>query len=153
MASQGRTSDLLYADIAAEVPSFGGMYVDEESNSLIIWLTDGEASLSAARVALLKILPGNGFERMTFRARQAEFTWLQLLGWRDRLGTTDLMSGQGVYGWGLGMGNRLSILVGLDVDRPALEAKLVDLDIPVEAVIIEEGSPIQLLSVRQKALS
>ncbi len=49
--SIGTTDDLL-ASVGEQVPAFGGMYVDEGSGNLYIWLTDQGQSLSSAARAL-----------------------------------------------------------------------------------------------------
>ncbi len=48
----GGTTDDLLASVGEQVPAFGGMYVDEGSGNLYIWLTDQGQSLSSAARAL-----------------------------------------------------------------------------------------------------
>lgn len=138
-AQQGEpTQDDLFAMVAQQVPAFGGMYVDEDTQTLYVWLTDQGQSLAAAVQALQSTFGSQILNEFTPVALPAQYGFTQLKAWSDQMVA---LSTPGIAFTDIDDGNnRLAIGVeNLATQGPAVEAELVDLGIPLQVVSIEQS--------------
>jgi len=139
--SIGTTDDLL-ASVGEQVPAFGGMYVDEGSGNLYIWLTDQGQSLSSAARALQGVLGDRSLAGLTPVALPAKYTFIQLKAWSDAM--APVLSIPGVVSTDIDdRNNRLSVGVeDPDQQGPLVQTQLRALGIPVEVVEIVKTEPV-----------
>lgn len=135
----------LWAEVAEKVPTFAGLYVDEETRTLHVLLTDHGQSLKSAVHALQTIVRSQVLCDFTPVAQQAKYTYSQLKAWDDRL--IQVLSVPGTVSSGIDeAGNRLEVGVeDLATHGPIVEVRLVELGIPREVVSIVQQEPVELL--------
>ncbi len=134
--------DDLLASVGEQVPAFGGMYVDEGSGNLYIWLTDQGQSLSSAARALQGVLGDRSLAGLTPVALPAKYTFIQLKAWSDAM--APVLSIPGVVSTDIDdRNNRLSVGVeDPDQQGPLVQTQLRALGIPVEVVEIVKTEPV-----------
>lgn len=140
--ANGRQDEEEMAQIAREVPGFGGFYFDREGN-VTAFLTD-PAKGPAAQAALRPIIQeraawrgARGMAQPRFMVRQGQFGFLQLAGWRDQL-SIPVLDLPGVKAVDLDESdNRIWIGITDATARGAVQNKLAQLGIPREATVIE----------------
>jgi hypothetical protein len=134
----------LWAEVAARVPTFAGVYVNEDSRTLHVLLTDQGRSLEAAVHALQTIVRSEEFCEFTSVAEPASYNYSQLKAWDDRL--AGVMSIPRINSSGIDeVGNRLE--VGVEdpaIQGPLVEARWADLRIPREVVNIVQRGPVEV---------
>lgn len=135
----------LWAAVAAEVPTFAGLYVNEDTRTLYVLLTDQGESLEEAVHAAQTIIRSSILCEYTPIARPATYSYSQLKAWDDRL--AEVMSIPGTVSSGIDeVNNRLEVGVeDLAEQGPLVEAKLTDVGIPREVVNIVQEEPFVLL--------
>lgn len=145
-----QTIDDLFAEVARQVPGFGGLFYDE-SGQLTMHLmesrSDEQMTLAAAstKAALTALLQND--PRMTeageIRVIPGQYDFLQLKEWSDRMNAAIL----GVPGVLLTdideRANRLRIGIQDQAVQSVVQEHLAQLGIPREAVIIEVTEPIK----------
>lgn len=133
------TFDDQLAQLAAAIPSFGGLFVDEKADTLFVYLTRSNArtlALVARRLRALFDIP----ERRT-KMLKARYDWGQLKTWSDRM-TTGVWSLAGVTMTDIDdRSNRLVVGVEDLRLRGALHRRLDRLSIPRDAVRIVRRPP------------
>lgn len=136
-ASRIVDSDTRMLMATRQVPGFGGAYVDPDTGTLQVWLTQPSAQLGRAAHAALARFRGPGAPAAnTLVTHPADYTFAQLKAWKDA--AMGLFALPEVAGLGISARtNRLRI----DVHRsdrlsPALADRLAELRIPTEAVRI-----------------
>lgn len=143
--SLDRPHEAVFHQISAQLKSFGGHYLDEEGN-LVAYLTD-PAEQDRAREILQPIL-----EKHQFSARQkpgsivfrrAEYTFLDLASWRDRVSDPVLDLDDVQYTDLDEARNRLVIGVSSARGRDAAARTLAEQKVPVEAVVFTEAAPVK----------
>jgi hypothetical protein len=130
----------LWAAVAAEVPTFAGLYVNEDTRTLYVLLTDKGQTLEKAVHAIQMIIRSHVFCEFTPVARPVTYSYSQLKAWDDRL--AEVMSIPGTVSSGIDeVNNRLEVGVeDLAEQGPQVEAKLAELGIPRKLVsIVKEG--------------
>ncbi|MDP9351569.1 MAG: S1 family peptidase [Chloroflexota bacterium] len=149
-----RPSEELSNRLAAQIPGFGGVFL-EEGRYLVLWVTDlPRQERKAHEIARATFgswrwsghLPGSP----TIAVRQGQFTWNQLSAWRDRvehllpnvpdITSVDLEERR----------NRVVIGIAKRSTRAAVLRKLAEAGVPVEATILEE-EPIMMSSTDEEA--
>lgn len=138
-----------YLKVAQQVPAFGGLFLDEQDNSILyVYVTDLSQE-EAVKKAIKEVFGPRWLELRMYpqeiRVLQGQYSFLQLKQWRDCL--PSLAAIPGVVSIGIAMEkNRLHI--GLDKNNKmrhrvveAIEAALDRLGIPREAVILEFEEP------------
>ena len=135
----------LWAEVAAQVPTFAGMYVDEDTRTLYVLVTDQGQSLTAAVHALQIIVRSPELCEFTPVALPAKYSYSQLKAWDDRMGAA--LSVRGIVSSGIDEAhNRLEVGVeDLATQGHLVQAQLIDLDIPLEAVKVVQEEPIEYL--------
>jgi hypothetical protein len=134
----------LWAEVAAQVPTFAGMYVDEDTRTLYVLLTDQGQSLKSAVHALQVIVRSPDLCEFTPVPVHARYSYEQLKAWDDRMGPAPLPPGF-VFSGIDEVYNRLVVGVeDLATQGPLVKAQLVDLGIPLEAVRIVQQEPVVL---------
>lgn len=144
------TIDEEFAQLARQIPGFGGLFLDE-TGALTVALVAPAQRARAVQV-LAPILAGWTFSTrdkpvdvVNPRVREVRYDFLQLKQWKDRL--SGGLDHTGVYGYGIQQStNRLHILVADGAVRARVFGELAVLGIPRDAVVIEEGSAPEDLS-------
>jgi hypothetical protein len=141
-----RPIDELWADIGEVVPEFGGFFHSEEQHALMMSVTAQRPGIAEdLRTALGSVFNQaslDGFYLDNIVLLDARYSMLQLIGWRDRL--REGMTAPGVTSWGFRTSeNRLNLAVQHPDQKAAVEKRLDELGIPRDAVIIEQGGPVQ----------
>ena len=141
-----------YMDLAQRVPAFGGMFLDEHDNSILyVYLTDLSQE-EALKRAIEELYGPRWLELHMYpkeiRVLPGQYSYLQLKFWRDCLSRWVPLI-PGVTSLGIDQGkNRITI--GIDIGLKAakkrkvieaLETTIERLNIPREAVILEEMPP------------
>jgi hypothetical protein len=142
----------LWAEVAAQVPTFAGLYVDEDTRTLYVLLTDGGQSLKRAVHALQTIVRSPDLCEFTPVPVHALYSYEQLKAWNDRMDPAPLPPGF-VFSGIDEVHNRL--VVGLEdpaTQSPFVKAQLADLGIPLEAVRIVQSGPVVLGVAKQSLL-
>ena len=138
------TLDDLFAEIAARVPGFGGLFLGP-NGTLHIHLFDGRL----ARAAQGAIETFFGRERLpsgSIQVLPGRYSFLQLKDWHERM-LPEVLGLPGVILTDVDEAeNRLRVGVETQERVGMVEARLAGLGIPREAVLIEETEPIELVS-------
>jgi hypothetical protein len=143
-----QTIDDQFAEVARRVPEFGGMYLEAASDTLILYLTDTSPAVVAAAKAELEAVFGTDLPAHSrTAARQAQYGFLQLKEWHDRMNADVLGTPDVVFTDIDEVKNRLAVGVATAEARSAVEQHLARLGIPREAVNIEDAGPVQPLSL------
>ncbi len=142
------TYDDLLLRVARQVPAFGGMFFEFQGHHytgvLSIYLLDAshkDAAMRAIMTVFTPIYP-DLLPPREIRVLQADYSFLQLKEWFDRIGVLHTMPDVTMSDID-DLSNRLKIgLVKMDAETIALvERELAKLEIPREAVILEETGP------------
>jgi len=134
--------DELFVKVTKKHPEFGGMFIDEDEDTIFVYLLDGD--LDAVVKKLKKVFGEENLPQRNAEVLEAKYSFLQLKKWHDRLAErvfqipevhlTDINDET----------NRLTVgIENLDA-RGRVEEQLEALGIPIEAVEIEEIGPFQL---------
>jgi hypothetical protein len=138
-----RDTDEQLAEVGRRIPTFGGSYFDDD-DTLVIWLTEpNDRDARRLRVALDEI-HDEGLAVATYAVREADYPFVDLKRWHDaiRMNIREVASDLVFTGFRQRV-NRLAIgLEAPDQHRAAVEEELTRLEIPLEAVIIEQSEPI-----------
>jgi hypothetical protein len=139
-----KTVDDLFAEVAQKVPAFGGMFFDEEDNSILYLYLLNPTQKAIAERAIAAVfgprLPGLIPPREV-RVLQGQYSFLQLKQWHDRIMTLFILPGVLMTDIDDG-NNRLVVGVESIEMRSLVEQELDKLSIPREAVLIKEISPV-----------
>lgn len=128
----------LFAELAARVPAFGGMFLD--GNVLKVYLT-GPAQMAAAEPAIVAVFGRERIPAGGIQILQGEFSFVQLRGWHNRLGP--LFDIQGVVFTDLDERiNRLKVAVTDDALFGIVEQEALRLGIPRHAFVMVKTEPI-----------
>jgi len=145
-AGDERTLDDQFAEIARQVPAFGGLFYDQRGR-LTMYLTESKGDTPARAKATIAAALSSDDRLATagdIRVIPGQYSFLQLKGWYDRM-TFDVLGVPRVIFTDIDEGtNRLRIGVEKQAKLGTVEAHLAKLGIPREAVTIEEAEPIQL---------
>jgi hypothetical protein len=140
-AQQTPTVNPRCAQAAADVPEFGGAYV--ERRVLHVWLTESDAGVTDAVVAILRE-QCPVYDDVVIRA--ADYPYAQLDGW----GTQALALPEVTMTSVDSRTNRLAVGVSdVDRDRPVVMAALADLGVPPEAVALRQAGPFSTQPLRR----
>lgn len=129
--------DESFAAVARRVPAFGGMFVDGDRGRLNIWLTDGEKSLTKARKVLLDVFEGGGLGGLKPVALEADYSFTQLAGWYEGMGSVPRMKGVLLVHLEQGRNRIIVGVENLEVQEQLVETELGRLDVPRAAVVIQ----------------
>lgn len=136
--------DQRLADTGAQVPGFGGLYLDRDNSIVHVFMLD-HSQLDAAKQAAESILGVERFSRKIreVRTEQAQYTIVQLSAWYEHV---RMLSVPGIVSTDLSEGeNRLAVGVEDTAAQAAVQAELAKLGIPLEAVIVRIEEPTRLL--------
>jgi hypothetical protein len=137
-----RTINDLLADIGRVVPAFGGMFVDEPSDTLYAYLVPGEpGDKGRLDQAITEVLGGNRPSERKLEILQGRFTFVQLKEWLDAM-TPRVLTISGVVSIGISnSSNRLVVETESWTAASAAEAELSLAGIPPSAFVVEEHAP------------
>jgi hypothetical protein len=139
----GRFQDPL-AQIANKVPEFGGMFRNE-AGLLVAYLTD-TSKQGKLQQAIDEVFGNNGVRGLAenIQVRQGQYSYAQLRDWQDRATAVLLQNRElkGTYVYVDHMTNKLAIGVETLAVRAALEQRLAQEGISLDAVQIVESGPI-----------
>lgn len=140
-----KTMDDQFSMVANRVPTFGGAYFDGSGALVILLTAPSEEAGRQSRDALVEIM-GDEFAVERYTIVEARYSFTDLKRWYEAavrdisLVAPDLVSTDIDE-----KSNRIKIgLEDPDRYRAAVEAKLIRLGIPQDAVLIEKSSPICL---------
>lgn len=148
----GESLDDLFAEVARMVPGFGGLSIGP-NGTLHIGLLDRRLG-RAAKGAIETIFGPERFPLGKVRVIQRKYSFLQLKDWHERM-MPEVLGLPGVSFTDIDEAeNRLRVgierqeLLGIERQelQGSVEVQLASLDIPREAVLIEETEPIELMS-------
>lgn len=145
-----------FRQIAAEIPEFGGYYLDEAGNlqTLVTDLSRAERVQQRLAPVLRRFQAERGGARFSrageaaprVGVRRAAFTFLQLAAWRNAV-LSALGSTRGVVFIDLDEAvNRVTVGIESGSVRPRVEARLRALSLPRGAVGFVQADPIEALS-------
>jgi hypothetical protein len=140
------TLEDLFTAVAMEMPEFGGMYVDEEKDTLYVYWRDGSEP-AAPEIEELRAILGDMDLPGKVQVLPASFGFLELKQWHDSM-AEHVLKLPGVTLIGIDDANN-QLLIGVE-DSQALdligrvEQQLAELDIPREAVNLIEVGPMEL---------
>jgi hypothetical protein len=140
----GRTIDEQFAAVARRMPSFGGMYLDEERNVLYVYSWDQSAGVAAAANEALSAVFGDARPAARIQVLPARYGFRELKQWQDRM-TPNVLGMPGVVMTDIDdRSNRLTVGVESLEKKGAVEDRLFELGIPGEAVNIVETPAVAL---------
>jgi hypothetical protein len=141
-AQQAMISDAddLFAAVGTRVPAFGGMFVNEDKNTLYVYMVPGQpGDIDSLEQAVTDVF---GPRQEQIEMITGQYSFLQLSDWHDRM--IDMLSIPGVVLTDIDhFTNRLTVGIESSDVAAGVEAELVALGIPLEAVNIEEMSPVE----------
>lgn len=134
--------DESFATVARRVPQFGGAFIDEAAGALYIWLTDPRRDVVESAKTAFADAFGQEFVRDKIVGLQARYTFVELKKWHDAM--TDVLRLRRVVFTDINdRKNRLTVAVeDRERDGAQVEEELARLEIPREAVDVEEHAPI-----------
>jgi hypothetical protein len=139
-AATVRSIDDLLAEVAGQVPAFGGMFLDA-NGQLAIYLTD-ERQLDAARDAVAAVFGRDRVDVTNARALRARYSFSELKRWHDRH-RLETLAVPGVVMTAIDKkGNRLRVGVESTAVTRALAGVLAGAGVPAEAVEIVVMDPV-----------
>ena len=139
------TIDDLFAQVVSRVPAFGGMFVDEKSDTLYLYMVPGEGGdLARLDRVITDVLGPNRPPEHKLQALAAQYTFRQLKTWHDRLSPQVLALPGAVFTDIDDSKNRLEVGIETWALAGAVETVLAALDIPREVVNLEETPPVSL---------
>ena len=134
-----RGLDREFAEIARQVPGFGGLSRSADG-SIVLYLTD-PSQLAAAKQAVAArsgVLRGIDLTRVQVRA--AKFDYVQLTDWRARLRELDV---PGLVFLDIDeSNNRLHVGVQPGISHQVVTSAVTNLDVPADAVTIDDAEPV-----------
>lgn len=135
--------DDVFVAVQQEVPTFGGMYVDEASSTLYILLTDEGESLEAAQEALLTLLDEPELADYSAVAVSAQYNFTQLSTWKNQIAESAI---EGLNFLDVDdQQNRVTVGVDDPESRAqSLQSTLEELGIPSDAVNIVQADGVGL---------
>jgi hypothetical protein len=144
------TLDDRFAQIATEVPGFGGMFFDENGTPTVYMLDDRAVDhrlVTKIEQALGQtVLGGEQLPKTGLQVLQGQYSFLQLKRWYDQMWVPVLEIPEVVMTDIDEAKNRLRIGVENLGMEPVVEEYLAQLGIPREAVVIEQTDPIVMLT-------
>ncbi len=138
-----QTADELLCEVARREPHFGGMFVGPD-RVLRIYLSEESPDIVASVKKAIAIVYGDRLALNRIQVLKGEYGFLQLKAWYESL-SAGVLGIPGVVFTDLEeTKNRLRVGVEKPEIKDLVKDRLVQLGIPLEAVIIEETKPIQL---------
>jgi hypothetical protein len=148
VASAAQSLDDRFAAVGQEVPSFGGMFVNDRTDVLHVYLSNPSAAASAEE-ALRQAFPGEGLPQ-ELQVHRARFSFQQLSAWHERL-SASVLGLRGVVLTDIDDAkNRLTVGVKNADGRARVERRLGARGIPRGAVSIEQVAPIKTDNLRAR---
>jgi hypothetical protein len=143
------TLDEIYADIDAQVPGFGGMFLDE-AGELNIFLVDPSVR-GAALDALAPLLGAKELPTSHMRVLEGTYRYAELEEWNRSL--TSVLEIPGVSLTDIDESrNRLRVGLESEEGGEELDRRLMELGIPLDAVLIEVTGPVSLHATLSSAV-
>lgn len=138
-----QTLDDVFLEVSLAVPDFGGAYVDEDSDTLLIFLLNQDDSVKEAALSKLKEVFGpDRLSQQNVQILQGDYSFSQLKSWHDQLMGTVLII-PGIVSTDVDeMENRVHIGVENHELTTVVELELGVLNIPRDAVVIEVVEPV-----------
>ncbi len=132
------------AEVATQVPAFGGMFVDEENGILYVYMRDhGPEVATTAEAAIMAVFDRESLPQANIQALPGQYGFLELKEWHERM-MADVLGLPGVVFTDIDDAkNRLAVGVEKLEVQPLVEEQLAKLGIPREAVNIEETQPVE----------
>ena len=140
-SQDGASIDDMFMQIGATVPSFGGMYVNPDTNTMYVYMVPGQSGdLSDLEAAMNNVLGSDMPQEQNLVSLQGQYTFVQLKTWQAYLDPEVLVM-TGVVSTGIDHStNRLEIGVANSQVASAVSSEVLNMGVPVQAVniVIEE---------------
>jgi hypothetical protein len=150
-SSEVKTIDDLFATVANQHSGFGGMYIDEEQDTIYVFLLNGD--LNGVVKELKKVLGEQSLPQRKAQALPATYSFLQLKEWHDHMAQQVFQIPEVTLTDVDDAKNRLLVGVETPEARAPVEKQLQALNIPNEAVTMEVTGPIELSTTTAQCIS
>ena len=146
------TANDVFAEIGRRAQGFGGIFVDEEKDTLYVYVVGGSPDFAAVvDKAITDVLGPDRPPAHQLVVLQGQYTFLQLKEWYDRMSMRALAIPGAVLTAIDHKTNRLEVGVQTMALEPSVAAVLAALGIPREAVLIKEVAPIEAETLQEAA--
>lgn len=139
-----------FRELAQQIPSLGGWYLDTASGNLVVLLKDLREADSARTLLTSRLARELSESRRTHPQaavvfQKADYTWLELSEWRDRLRRVMPMT-PGIVSLDVGEA-RNRVVIGVDSAADSIPARMLtrSLEIPDNGALIEVTGPFKPL--------
>jgi len=144
-----RGLDREFAQIARQVSGFGGLSRRSDGSALVL-LTDPTRAASARQAIAAKARLFGSIDPSRIDVRVVKFDYLQLIDWRDRLRSLDV---PGLVFLDIDeSANQLRIGVEPGTSHDVVASEVAKLDIPADAVSVEDTEPIAYMATLQNQI-
>jgi len=143
-APEGMLYDDALVAVHESVPEFAGVWVDEQTGSLVVALTrPGQAIADAVRGSLAQRLGRPDLGSMPVDVRAARFSFAELKGWHDAI-TAEVLALPGTVLTDVDeRGNVVRVGVeNVAAQRAAVEAVATARNVPTHALVVEHADPV-----------
>jgi hypothetical protein len=136
--------DGVFTEIGVDVPAFGGMFFEDDGQTLVVHVTELTPGIEAEIMASIQRVLGDDprFQQAAIELRECEYTFLQLAAWHDELSPLAMAEEGVVFSDIDEQSNRLRFGVETADAQGRTEELMAGLDIPEEAVIFEITDPV-----------
>lgn len=133
----------VFAAIGERVPAFGGMFIDEDQDTLYVYVVPGEAGdLAQLQQSIDDFFPSDQRRQQRMVMLEAKYTFLQLKSWERQINSR-IFSLSGVIDSGIAdRRNRFEIGVESAATLSTVESDLLILGVPLGAVNVTVTSPV-----------
>lgn len=136
-----RGLDREFAQIARDVPGFGGL-ARASDGSAILYLTDPTRAAAAKQAVAARARLLRGIDLSRVQVRTAKFDYLRLTDWRSRL--REGLDVPGLVFLDIDeSNNQLRVGVQKGTSHDAVAAAITSLDVPADAVTVEDAEPVR----------
>jgi len=133
--------DREFAQIAREVPGFGGLSRSADG-SAILYLTDPNQAAAAKQAIAARGRVLRGIDLTRIQVRTAKFDYVRLTDWRARL--REALDVPGLVFLDIDeSNNHLRVGVKAGTSHQAVASAITSLDVPADAVTIEDAEPMR----------
>ena len=143
--SRVRTLDDMFAEVASQVPEFGGLYVSDDGMLQVVFTDTSPNVVEAARQAVIEVFGPERIRRGGFHPVLGKYGFLQLHDMRARIRNVLALPGVVLLDTDE-RANRLKIGLSDITAQAEVERRLAALNIPLDAVLFEERAPMRMFN-------
>ena len=139
-----RGLDREFAQIAREVPGFGGLSRSADG-SAVLYLTDPSQVAAAKQAVAARSRVLRGIDLTRIQVRTAKFDYVRLTDWRARL--REALDVPGLVFLDIDeANNHLRVGVQAGTSHEVVASAITSLDVPAEAVTVEDAEPVSFVA-------